>query len=383
MERTDKQRIYLDYNATTPPAPPALRAFRQALTLWANPASAHQSGGAAKALLWQSRLSLARAINCHPLEIVFTGGASEANNQALKGFSPSKTGGRNEIIVSAVEHPSVKAVARWLSCHGMRVHIVPISRDGRLDESFFKKVLSEKTHLVSIMRAHNETGLLFPIKKLARAARRCGALFHSDLVQALGKEPVDMKSLGVDTASFSAHKVYGLKGCGALYCRKGLDLESLIHGGGQERGRRAGTENLPAIAAFGAVAEGAVALVQKTRELKQLRDRLEEAVLSALSGVRVVGFRSSRLPNTSCFLFSGVEGEVLLMNLDLKGFSVSAGSACHSGKITASPALLAMGFSPEEAGASLRVSLGCGVKKRDIDLFSRVLTETVTRLRSL
>ena len=321
-------------------------------------------------------------MNCHPLEIIFTAGASEANNQALKGLFPLKEG-RNEIILSAVEHPSVQAPALWLSRHGARVHTVPVSREGFLDEVFFEKVLSEKTCLVSIMRAHNETGVLFPIKRLAQKARLHGALFHSDLVQALGKEPLDMKSLGVDMASFSAHKVYGLKGCGALYCRKGLVLESLIHGGGQERGRRAGTENLPAIAAFGAALEGADEPVQKARELKPLRDRLEEAVLSALSGVRVVGLKAPRLPNTSCFLFSGVEGEVLLMNLDLKGFSVSAGSACHSGKITASPALLAMGWTAEEARASLRVSLGRGVKKRDIDLFSQTLTETVRRLRSL
>ena len=384
MRRAGKtQQIYLDYNATTPPDPLALNAAKEAFKLWGNPSSVHRVSAAAKALLWQARQNLARFIGCHPLEVVFTGGASEANNQALKGLFFQAQEKRKELIVSAVEHPSVKAVADWLVSQGVKVHIVPVSREGVLDEDFFVEVLSEKTLLVSIMRAHNETGMLFPVKKLAKKARAKGALFHSDMVQSLGKEAFNVKEWGLDLASFSAHKVYGLKGCGALYCGKGVVLESLIHGGGQERGRRAGTENLPSIAAFGAVMAKGEEFVKKTRLLKPLRDHLEQTVLSSLSEIEVVGGRATRLPNTSCFCISGVEGESLLINLDLSGFAVSVGSACNSGKIAESSSLRAMGLSAKEARSSIRVSLGCGVKKRDIDLFVKVLQKIVIRLRSL
>ena len=378
-----KHQIYLDYNATTPPHPSALKAAQRALDFWGNPSSVHQTSAEAKALLWKSRQSLARFIGCHPLEIIFTSGASEANNQALKGFFSSPSERRQELIVSAVEHPSVKAVADFLSSKGFKVHVVPVSRKGILNEDFFEEVLSEKTLLVSIMRAHNETGVLFPIKRLAKKAKERGAFFHSDMVQALGKELFDVKKWGIDLASFSAHKVYGLKGCGALYCRKGVILESLIHGGSQERGRRAGTENLATIAAFGAVMKRGEQLVKEARELKTLRDSLEEAILTFLPDIEVVGGKAPRLPNTSCFYIAGVEGGSLLMNLDLKGFSVSVGSACNSGKIAESPSLRAMGLTEKEARSSLRVSLGCGVRKKDIDLFVKTLQQTVIRLRAL
>ena len=377
------RRIYLDYNATTPPDPLALKAANKAFELWGNPSSVHQISAGAKALLWQARQDLARFIGCHPLEVIFTGGASEANNQALKGLIIQAREKRRELVVSAVEHPSVKAVADWLSSQGFKVHTVPVSREGILDEGFFEEVLSEKTLLVSIMRAHNETGVLFPIKKIAKKAQSKGAVFHSDMVQSLGKETFNVKEWGVDLASFSAHKVYGLKGCGALYCRKGMVLDSLIHGGGQERGRRAGTENLASIAAFGAVMAKGREIVEKTQELKSLRDHLEGRVLASLPETEVVGDKAPRLPNTSCFCISGVEGESLLMNLDLSGFAVSVGSACNSGKITESPSLRAMGLTEKEARSSIRVSLGCGVKKNEIDLFVKTLQKTVARLRAL
>ena len=378
-----KRRVYLDYNATTPPHPSALKAAKRALQCWGNPSSVHQTSAEAKALLWESRQSLAHFIGCHPLEIIFTSGASEANNQVLKGLFSSPGSKRSELIISAVEHPSVKAVADELSSRGFKIHVVPVSRKGILDEDFFEGILSKNTLLVSIMRAHNETGVLFPIKQLAKKAREKGAFFHSDMVQALGKELFDVKKWGIDLASFSAHKVYGLKGCGALYCRRGVILESLIHGGSQERGRRAGTENLPAIAAFGAVMERGEQFVEKTRKLKSLRNDLERAVLSSLPDTEVIAEGAPRLPNTSCFCIAGAEGESLLMNLDLKGFSVSVGSACNSGKIAESASLRAMGLTEKEARSSIRVSLGCGVKKREINLFVKTLQKTVTRLRSL
>lgn len=376
-------RIYLDYNATTPPHPLALKAAGKAFELWGNPSSVHQTSAGAKALLWETRQTLAQFIDGHPLEIIFTSGASEANNQVLKGLFSLAGEKRRELIISAVEHPSIKEVAKWLSKRGFKVHTVPVSRKGFLDESYFEEVLSENTLLVSIMRAHNETGVIFPIKELAGKAHDKGAIFHSDMVQSLGKEKFSVKEWGVDLASFSAHKVYGLKGCGALYCRKGVILDNLIHGGGQERGRRAGTENLVSIASFGAVLEKGDELVENSRQLKSLRDYLEQKVHSSLSGIKVVGEEASRLSNTSCLYISGVEGESLLMNLDLKGFSVSVGSACSSGKITESSSLRAMGLTAEEAQSSIRVSLGLGIERKDIDLFVENLQAIVTRLRSL
>ena len=379
MWKFKNRRVYLDYNATTPPHSLALKAVKQALKFWGNPSSVHQSAAEARFLLWKSRQNLARFIGCHPLEVIFTGSASEANNQALKGLC----GKKGELIVSAVEHPSVSATADFLRAEGVTVHTIPVSRQGFLDEDFFEEVLSERTVLVSVMRAHNETGVLFPIKQLAQKAREKGAFFHSDMVQALGKEVVDMKGLGVDLASFSAHKMYGLKGCGALYCRKGVSPGALIHGGPQERGRRAGTENLSGVSAFGALAEKGDVFIKETEKLKHLRDRMEQGVLSSLSNVKVVGGEAPRLGNTSCLCISGVSGETLMMNLDLKGFSVSVGSACHSGKITADSSLKNMGWTEEEALSSIRVSLGLGTAKRDVDLFVKTLEKTVVRLRSL
>ena len=248
-------RVYLDHNATTAPRASAIKEAKKAIKFWGNPSSIHQNASKAKALLWSARQNLSQFLNCHPLEIIFTSGASESNNHAIKGLFKKTNKQRNELIISSVEHPSIISVADFLSHQGIKVHKIPVSRQGLLDNDCFEKHLSEKTLLVSIMAANNETGILSPIKEIAKKARGKGALFHSDMTQELGKRPVDLKDLDIDLASFSAHKCYGLKGCGLLYCRKGVDLESLIHGGPQERQRRAGTENIPGIAAFGAIAK--------------------------------------------------------------------------------------------------------------------------------
>ena len=383
MSDSSNSRIYLDHNATTPPRPSALKGAKKAMEFWGNPSSIHQNASKAKALLWEARQNLSHFLNCHSLEIIFTSGASESNNHAIKGLFTKIKDQRNELIISSVEHPSILSVADFLSHQGIRVYKIPVSRQGVLDENFFDKHLGEKTLLVSVMAANNETGILFPIKKLVKKTHEKGALFHSDMTQRLGKLPVDLKDLNVDLASFSAHKCYGLKGCGLLYCRKGVYLENLIHGGPQERQRRAGTENIPGISAFGAIAEERDEILKTSQQLKILRDNMEDEILSSLSNVQVIGSQVQRLDNTSCLYISDIEGETLLINLDLEGISVSVGSACGSGKMEASSVLTAMGWTEKEARSTVRVSLGLGTTKEQLEYFQNSLIGCVNRLRSL
>ena len=381
-------RIYLDYNSTTPLWPEAVNGAKKAFIEWGNPSSIHQTASGAKTLLWESRQYIAKLLFCHPLELVFTSGASESNNQAFKGLClKAASGKRNEVILSSVEHPSLLSVGDFIRKQGFKVHYVPVSKEGQLDEEYFEKHLSEKTLLVSVMLANNETGVIYPIKKLAEKAKQKGAFFHSDMVQGLGKIPVNLKDFGVDMASFSGHKFYSLKGCGLLYCKKDVPLESLIQGGAQERSRRAGTENLPGIAAFGSVAktflEREEEMLEKNRHIEKLRDEMEEQLRNQISDLKVVAGQVQRLPNTSCLYIPGLQGETLLINLDLKGFSLSAGSACNSGKLSASSVLTAMGFSEAEARSCLRVSLGFDTSSEHIKAFVKALKQTVVKLRSL
>ena len=382
MKITSKNRIYLDHNATTPPRLSAIEGATKALKFWGNPSSAHQNASKAKALLWSARQNLSYFLNCHPLEIIFTSGASESNNQAIKGLF-QKTNERNELIISTVEHPSVLYTADFLSQQGFTVHKVPVSRDGFLNEDIFEKHLSEKTLLVSIMSANNETGVIFPIKQWVKKAHEKGALFHSDMVQILGKKKVHLTDLEIDLASFSAHKCYSLQGCGILYCKKGVLLDSLIHGGPQERQRRAGTENLTGISAFSEVAKEGDFILKESQKLKALRDSMENYILSRLKKVEVIGQKADRLDNTSCLCILNVPGETLLMNLDLKGISISVGSACGSGKMESSSVLTAMGWTQVEALSSIRISLGIDTTKEQINYFQKTLVESVNRLRNL
>lgn len=389
---TSKTKVYLDHNATTPVDP----AIKQKLSDWVdafgNPSSIHSDGRAPKALMREARRSVARFLDVDPLELVFTSGGSESNNLALLGyFNQIETGSgwngsraisRNQLIVSSVEHPSVLKAAQFLSRKGFQVDFIPVNRQGQMDMDRFDELLSEKTALVSVMFANNETGNIFPIKELCRKSHEAGALFHCDAVQGLGKAPFNLKDLDVDFASFSGHKFYSLKGAGVLYIKRGTSSESLIFGGGQERGRRAGTENVLSIAALG------LRLSEKLKEetfshFKTLRDHFEKRLLSEINGVVVVGGESERLANTSKVLLEDVDGETLLMNLDVKGFSVSTGAACSAGNPEPSPVLLSMGYSKEEAQSSLRVSFGKGNTLEEVDEFIEVLKEVVERLRIL
>ncbi len=349
---------------------------------WGNPSSIHWAGRGPKALIRNARRNLAQMIGCEPLEIVFTSGGSEANNLAIKGLLPvHPRGERKRILISAVEHPSVFKTAHAMTARGYQVDLIPVNRDGRMDLERLDQLLSEKTALVSVMLANNETGHLFPVREIAKKAHEAGALVHCDAVQALGKIPVDVRELGVDAASFSGHKFYSLKGAGALYVRRGMNLESLIHGGGQERGRRAGTENTLSIAALGFMCARWEKVGLEADRLTRLRDEMESRILREIPDVTISGRDGNRLPNTSNMNISGVDGETLLMNLDVQGFAVSTGAACSSGNPEPSPVLLAMGFTRAEAQSSLRLSLGWGNTQEDIDRFVEALKNIVTRLR--
>ena len=381
----DERRVYLDYNATTPPAHFLSQQIPEWLSFWGNPSSVHQIGQSARSLFWSSKLHLAKFMGCETLELIATSGGSESNNMAIKGlyekYFPQDLK-RNEIIISTVEHPSVMAPVKNLKKKGMKIRYVPVSLQGNLDLSVYQSVLNEKTFMVSIMYANNETGNVFPIARLAKMAHEAGAFFHCDAVQALGKIPFNLHELEVDTASFSAHKFYALKGTGVLYCRKGLLPENLIHGGPQERRRRSGTENVLGMVCFGSVAEKGQECLESFQKLEKLRDKMENDILSSIRSARILGAEGKRLKNTSCIHVPGIQGETLLMNMDLKGYSFSVGSACHSGSLNPSGVLIAMGLNEEEARSAFRVSLGLGVKKEHLDRFVSDLTDSVKRIQS-
>lgn len=377
-----KDRVYLDHNATAPLAAAIAERVPGWLEIWGNPSSIHNAGRAPKAILRDSRSAFAKIIGAQsPLEIVFTSGGSEANNLALKGVL-EKSGGRKRFLVSAVEHPSIRRTIEYLESRGAEVKFIPVLRSGSVDLEAYERLLDDRTALVSVMLANNETGNIFPVKKLAELARAKGALFHADCVQALGKIPVDVRELGIDLASFSGHKFYALKGVGALYVRRGVNLEPLIHGGGQERHRRGGTENALAIASLGAMCEYAGEIAGRASSLETLRGHLEDRILNEIAGVTVTGGGAPRLPNTSSLVIPGVDGETLLMNLDMAGYSVSTGAACSSGSPEPSPVLLAMGLSREQAQSSLRVGLGWENTLAEIDRFVDELKVVVGRIRS-
>jgi cysteine desulfurase len=351
------------------------------LEAWGNPSSIHWAGRKPKALLREARSRIASLLGVEPLELIFTAGGSEANNLALKSLALSAPEGRRQIIISSVEHPSVRKAAEFLRTQGFQVDTVRVSREGEFDLAHLQSLLSEKTLLVSAMLANNETGHILPVAKISELAHAAGALVHCDAVQALGKIPLNLRELGVDLASFSGHKFYALKGCGVLYARKGLNLPSQIHGGGQERGRRAGTENLLAVASLGLMCTRGDEIVTQSLRVRELRDRMEKQILEQIPGSVITGPDRARVPGTSSIVISGVDGETLLMNLDVRGFAVSTGAACSSGNPEPSPTLLAMGLTRAEAQSSLRLSLGWGTNEEEIARFVPALREVVERLR--
>lgn len=381
-------RVFLDHNATTMPSKEVLAAIKD-FSSWGNPSSIHSSGRAAKSALLKTRRAFAEAVNCGPTEVVFTSGGSEANNMALKGVAGRlKERGQNVIVSSAVEHPAVQKTLDHLSKDGFEIIRVPVSAQDGFDYDFLDETLKNKNvGLVTVMRANNETGEVFDlirIKKSIDAHTKDDKIyFHSDMVQTLGKMDVNLKKTGVDFASFSAHKFYALSGTGVLYHKKGNGLESLIFGGGQEKGRRAGTENLIGVHAFGVQIEKLSQTEEKSNHIRELRDHLESEVLSKIKGVYVLARERLRAPNTSLFIIDGIHGETLLINLDLLGFEISTGAACSSGNPEPSPVLMAMGLSHAEASKSLRVSLGWQTTREEVDRFVETLIKVIGKLRGL
>jgi cysteine desulfurase len=372
-------RIYLDHNATTPLDPRVFEAMAPALRAnFGNPSSAHWFGQQARAALDDAREQVAGLLGAAPAEIVFTGSGTEADNMALRGAAASAQSPRRKIVVTAIEHHAVLHAARALAEEGWSVEIVRVLPGGVVDMDDLRAKVDEETALLSLMLANNETGVIQPVAEATSFAHDRGALVHCDAVQAAGKIAVDVGGLGVDLLSLSAHKLYGPKGVGALYVKRGTTLGAFVRGGSQERNRRAGTENVPGIVGLGkAAALASEELAADGERLARQRDRLEQALL-AIPGARL-NSRGPRVPNTSNLTFCEVDAESLLLALDLEGIAVSAGAACSAGGIEPSHVLQAMGLSLEEVQASLRFSLGRLTTDAEVDRAASAVAECVRR----
>ncbi|MCX8049797.1 MAG: cysteine desulfurase [Methylohalobius sp.] len=373
--------IYLDHNATTPVDERVVEAMLPFLKeFYGNPSSLHRMGRLARDAIEQARVQVAALVDAHPAQVVFTSGGTEANNLALKGWSLAHPG--QGIAISAVEHASVQEVADWLSRHGVPVHSLAVDKEGRVSVQKLEELLErEPIGLVSCMLANNETGVLQPVAELTQLACTRGIRVHTDAVQALGRLPVSFSDLGVAMMSLSSHKIHGPKGVGALILDRTLELEPILHGGGQEHSLRAGTENVAAVVGFGRAAELARAeLTARARRMYALREQLE-AGLAKLRGVVIFGQGAERLPNTVFFGIAGVDGETIVMLLDRRKIAVASGSACASGGGQPSRVLLAMGIEESLAKSAIRVSLGRENTEQDVFQFLNALQEFIPRLQ--
>ena len=379
--------IYLDYNATTPLAPEVLEAMLPYLRGdFGNPSSIHQYGRRAKAALLSARETLASFLSASGSEIVFTASGTEADNLAILGViaaEEEEARPRRHLVTSTIEHHAVLNVMRHLEKTGHEVTYLPVERSGRVLEGALRRELRPDTLLVSIMSANNETGVIQPVKELARTSHEAGALFHTDAVQACGKIPVTVEESFADLLSLSAHKLYGPKGVGALYVRKGTPFKPVFRGGGQERARRPGTENVAGIVGLGEAAGRAGALLaEESARLLALREEIEVSVLREISGSHLNGEGSERTPNTANFRFDDVDGEDLVKRLDREGFALSTGAACSAGAIAPSHVLIAMGLTPREVQGSVRVSLGRATRAEDTRAFATALRKAVELARA-
>jgi cysteine desulfurase len=378
-------RVYLDHNATTPVLPAVLEAMTTVFRDdFGNASSVHAFGQAAKRRLEEARRQVAHALGAQPNEIVFTSGGTEADNLAILGLVRYDTRPVKHVITSAIEHPAVLETCAQLEREGVEVTRVPVNSQGLVDPDDVRRALRRETVLITIMHANNELGTIQPIAEIARLAREAGVWMHSDGVQALGKTPVDVNELGVDLYSISGHKIYGPKGVGALFVRQGVPLGRIQFGGHHERDRRPGTENVPgAVGLAAAISLMQSDFEQETARLARLRDRLEQGILERVPNVSVNGRGAPRVPNTSNICFRGVDGEALLIALDLAGFAVSSGSACSSGASEPSHVLTAIGLDRKDARASLRFSLGRLNTEDQIEALIEAVAEAVARLRAL
>ena len=373
---------YLDHNAITPMRPEAKAAVTAALDVFGNPASVHAAGRAARDLLDHARAQVATALGARLPEIVFTSGATEAAALAIRGVLGAAPAGREDLVVTSVEHPCVLGLAESLRAGGRNVTVLPVDGRGIPDLAAAAEAVTPRTALVCAMVANNETGVLLPVRELAALARDRGALFFTDAVQAVGKVELDVRTLGADLLALTGQKFGGPRGAGALWVKSGLRLAPLL-GGTQERGRRAGTENLPGIAGLGAAIEAATARREvERRRVGALRDRLEAGLLAAVPGTRVNGSGAPRLPGTLSVTLPATDAEALLIALDLEGICASAGSACHSGSTNPSSVLRAMGLSVAEARSTLRLSLGWSSDDGDVDAALEAIPRLAARVQA-
>ncbi|MBA7680358.1 Cysteine desulfurase IscS [subsurface metagenome] len=379
------KRIYLDYAATTPTHPDVVKTMLPYFTdALGNPSSIYSYGQEAKGAVEEARVKVASLISARDEEIVFTSGGTEADNFALKGVAYANESRGNHIITSSIEHHAVIETCKFLERRGFSVTYLPVDECGLVNPDDVRRVITDKTILISVMHANNEMGTMEPITEIGRIAREAGVYFHTDAIQTVGHIPVDVNALGVDLLSISAHKLYGPKGVGALYIRKGTKLLPFMHGGEQERRRRASTENVPGIVGFGKATEIAQQeMGEEAKRLTCLRDRLINGLLECIDHSRLNGHPVTRLPNNVNISVDFVEGESMLLNLDLEGICASTGSACSSSSLEPSHVLLAMGLSHELAHGSLRFSLGKWTTEEEIERVLDVLPGIVAKLRAM
>jgi cysteine desulfurase len=376
------RRIYLDNNASTPVLPEVLDAMRPYFgERFGNASSIHHYGQETRAAIEHARDSVAALLSCRASEIVFTSGGTESDNLAIAGLASAG----DHLVSSCIEHHAVLHACKHLEETGCDVTYVPVDGRGLVDPDDVRRALRSNTKLISIMLANNETGVLQPVEEIGKIAAESGAYFHTDAVQAAGKVPIDVQRIGCHALSISGHKMHAPQGVGALYVRRGTRVRPLFYGGRHERSRRAGTENVPGIVALGKAAELAIQGFERgdDRKMSSLRDRLQQGILAQVEEAGVNGDGAPRVPNTSSIYFDHIEGESMVISLDLKGLAVSTGAACSSGAIEPSHVLTAMGLRMDRARASIRFSLGKQNTADEIDLALALVPETIARLREL
>lgn len=376
------RRIYLDNNATTPVLPEVFQAMRPYFEEhFGNASSIHHHGQETRAAVENARDAVAALLACTAAEVVFTSGGTEGDNLAISGLvAPG-----DHVITSSIEHHAALHACKHLEEIGCEVTVLPVDGRGLIDPEDVRRALRPKTKLISVMMANNETGVLQPVEQVGRIAAEAGVLFHTDAVQAAGKVQIDVNRIGCHALTISGHKIHAPQGTGALFVKKGTQLRPMFHGGRHERSRRAGTENVPGIVALGKAAQIASAAFARGDDQKMaaMRDRLQQGILAQVDEARVNGDSAARVPNTANIRFDHIEGEALVIALDLKGLAVSTGAACSSGAIEPSHVLVAMGLRPDQARSSIRFSLGKQTVEEDIDLALALVPETVARLREL
>ena len=379
------QQVYLDNNATTPLDPLVFEAMKpHYLEDFGNASSIHSYGQKASSVVESARSQVAELIGARPREIVFTSGGTEADNAALRGVATHHRSRGNHILTAATEHSAVLHTCEQLEREGFRVSCLPVDREGMISLDQFQEAIEDETTLISIMHGNNEIGVIQPIEEMAAIAREREVLFHTDAVQTVAKIPVNVKELGVDLLSISAHKIHGPKGVGALYVRSGVSLDPLLHGGSHERSRRAGTLNVPGIVGLGRTAELAQeALKDFSTRIGALRDRLERGILEQIPGTVVNGSKTRRVPHLTNISFRSLEGEALLISLDFEGVAVSTGSACASGTVEPSHVLTALGGKPQLHKSAIRFSLSRMNTEQEIDYVVGVLPKIVERMREV